>query len=226
VIETLQAGIPIARVELLDAGQIAACNAYSGLDLPVAPHLFVEFHGTDAGTAEQAELFQAIAEGHGGARLAFVSRPEDRSRIWKARHDAFWAAVATPPGSRGGSTDICVPISRLADCVAETRADMEEHGIPGTMLGHVGDGNFHAIPLVNPDDPEEVARLEAFLDRLAERAHRVGGTCTGEHGIGQGRRRYMTAEFGPDLVGAMRAVKAALDPLGIMNPGKTLPDPE
>lgn len=225
VIETLQAGIPIARVELLDAGQIAACNAYSSLALPVAPHLFVEFHGTEGSTSEQADLFQAIAEGNGGARLTFATRPEERNRLWKARHDAFWAAVATRPGSRGVSTDICVPISRLAECVLETRVDMEAHGIPGTMLGHVGDGNFHAIPLVNPDDPAEVERLEAFLDRLAARAHRAGGTCTGEHGIGQGRRRYMEAEFGLPLVGAMRAIKAAIDPLGIMNPGKTLPDP-
>jgi D-lactate dehydrogenase (cytochrome) len=144
--------------------------------------------------------------------------------LWKARHEAFWAAVATRPGSRGVSTDICVPISRLAECVMETRADMEAHGIPGTMLGHVGDGNFHAIPLVDPGNPDEVRRMDAFLDRLAARAHRVGGTCTGEHGVGQGRRHHLEAEYGPDLLRAMKAIKNALDPVGFMNPGKTLPD--
>ena len=224
VIETLQAGLPIARVELLDAAQVVASNAYSKLDLEPRPHLFVEFHGTEASTTEQVLLFESIASANGGSSLTFATKPEERSRLWKARHEAFWAAVATRPGSRGVSTDICVPISRLAECVMETRADMEAHGIPGTMLGHVGDGNFHAIPLVDPDNPDEVKRMDAFLDRLAARAHRVGGTCTGEHGVGQGRRHHLEAEYGPDLLRAMKAIKSALDPTGFMNPGKTLPD--
>lgn len=224
VIETLQSGIPIARVELLDASQIRASNAYSKLSLPELPHLFFEFHGTESSVREQNSTFRDIAQGNGGGAFASADRAEDRSRLWQARHDAFWAAIASRPGSFGVSTDICVPISRLAECVAETREDMDRSGIPGTILGHVGDGNFHAIPLVNPLIRAEVERLEAFLDRLAARAHRVGGTCTGEHGIGQGRRRYMIAEFGAPLVGAMAGIKRALDPLGIMNPGKVLPD--
>jgi D-lactate dehydrogenase (cytochrome) len=225
-ITVLQSGIPVARMELLDARQIQACNAYSGLTLPETPHLFVEFHGTPRFAQEQADNFMAIAQDHGGANLSISGNAEERNRLWKARHQAFWAAVATRPGSFGVSTDICVPISRLTDCIEETRRDMDQSGIPGTIQGHVGDGNFHAIPLVDPADEAEVARLEAFLDRLAARAHAAGGTCTGEHGIGQNRRKYMVAEFGAPLVGAMRAVKQALDPLGIMNPGKMLPEVE
>ncbi len=225
VIDTIRANIPAARVELLDEAQIRACNAYSRLGLPAKPHLFFEFHGTPASTREQMASFRDIAETHGAEALQSARLPEDRTRLWKARHEGFWAAIATRPGSRGVSTDICVPISELARCIRETREDMDRHGIPGTIQGHVGDGNFHAIPLVNPDDPAEVERLESFLDRLAARAHAAGGTCTGEHGIGQGRRKYMVPEFGADLVKAMRRIKAALDPLGIMNPGKVLPDP-
>ncbi len=223
VLDTLRMGLPIARVELLDAAQIRACNAYSKLALPELPHLFVEFHGTEAGVAEQVGRFAELAAGHGGTRLAWAAEHEARHRLWAARHESFWAAIASRPGSRGVSTDICVPISRLAGCILETREDMDAHGIPGTIQGHVGDGNFHAIPLVDPDNPAEVARLEGFLDRLAARAHAAGGTCTGEHGIGQGRRRYMVAEFGGELVAAMAAVKRALDPAGMMNPGKVLP---
>ena len=147
-----------------------------------------------------------------------------RNRLWRARHESYWAAVALRPGSQGVSTDVCVPLSRMADCVEETRADMDAHGIPGTIQGHVGDGNFHAIPLVDPANPEECARMEAFLDRLAARAHAAGGTCSGEHGIGQGRRKHMLAEHGQAALGIMQAIKRALDPLGIMNPGKILPD--
>ena len=224
VIETLQSGIPIARVELLDASQVAASNTYSKLALPLAPHLFFEFHGTTASVEEQMRLFLALAGENGGHSFAWAASAEERNRLWKARHEAFWAAVATRPNSFGVSTDICVPLSRLAECVAETRADMDQSGIPGTILGHVGDGNFHAIPLIDPREPAEVERMELFLDRLAARAHRVGGTCTGEHGIGQGRRRYMVAEFGAPLVAAMAGIKRALDPLGIMNPGKVLPE--
>ena len=223
-IAVLQSGTPIARMELLDARQIRACNAYSRLDLPETPHLFVEFHGSAASTREDVETFTALAGENGGADIRTADSPEDRSRLWRARHESFWAAVATRPGSLGVSTDICVPISRLAECIEATGRDMDANGIPGTIQGHVGDGNFHAIPLVDPSNPDEVVRMEAFLDRLAARAHEASGTCTGEHGIGQNRRRYMVAEFGQPLVAAMAGIKGALDPGGFMNPGKMLPD--
>ena len=223
-IAVLQSGVPVARMELLDDRQIRACNRYSNLGLPERPHLFVEFHGTERGAKEQAESFEAITRDHGAADPAFAASPDERARLWRARHESFWAAVATRPGSFGVSTDICVPLSALAGCIAETARDMDESGIPGTIQGHVGDGNFHAIPLVDPGDAREVARMEAFLDRLAARAHAAGGTCSGEHGVGQNRRRYMVAEHGAPLVAAMAAIKRALDPLGIMNPGKMLPD--
>ena len=223
-IAVLQSGIPIARMELLDERQIQACNAYSALGLSERPHLFVEFHGTAAHAREQADTFEGIARDQGASGLALSGSAEERSRLWRARHESFWAAVATRPGSLGVSTDICVPLSRLADCIEDTRRDMDESGIPGTIQGHVGDGNFHAIPLVDARNAAEVERMEAFLDRLSARAHTAGGTCTGEHGIGQNRRQYMVPEFGGPLVDAMMAIKRALDPRGIFNPGKMLPD--
>ena len=225
VIEALQSGLPLARVELLDARQIEACNAYSGLGLPAMPHLFLELHGAPDSAAEQARLLGAILRDHGGAAPAWASTEEERNRLWRARHVSWFAALALRPGARGVSTDVCVPLSHLADCVEETRADMDAHGIPGTIQGHVGDGNFHAIPLVDPSDAAEVTRMQEFLDRLAERAHRHHGTCSGEHGIGQGRRKHMQAEHGIAGLAVMRAIKAAFDPLNIMNPGKMLPDP-
>jgi len=223
VIEAIQSGLPLARVELLDARQIAACNAYSKLSLPEQPHLFLELHGSPAGTAEQAARLDVILHGHGGATPAWAANSDERNRLWRARHESYWAAVASRPGSRGVSTDVCVPISRMAECVEETRVDMDAHGIPGTIQGHVGDGNFHAIPLVDPGSPAEVAGMADFLDRLAARAHAAGGTCSGEHGIGQGRRKYMANEHGLAGLAMMRAIKTALDPLGILNPGKMLP---
>ena len=223
VAEALQSNLPLARVELLDAAQVAACNAYSHLALPVAPHLFLELHGTPSGAAEQATLLDAILRDHGGAEPQWAADSDARNRLWRARHESYWAAVALRPGSQGVSTDVCVPLSRMADCVEATRADMDAHGIPGTIQGHVGDGNFHAIPLVDPASPEECARMEAFLDRLAARAREAGGTCSGEHGIGQGRRKHMLAEHGQAALGMMLAIKQTLDPLGIMNPGKIFP---
>jgi len=219
VIATIQSGIPVARIELLDEDAIRATNLYSKLDLPVRPTLFVEFHGTEAGVAEQAERFGEITAEFGGGPFASATRAEERTRLWQARHDAYWAGRALRPGAHPLSTDVCVPISRLAECVAETRADVAELGLITTIVGHVGDGNFHVLVLVDMDDPAEVAATEKFLARLAERAIDMDGTCTGEHGVGQGKMKYLERELGAGL-GIMRAIKRALDPAGILNPGK------
>jgi D-lactate dehydrogenase (cytochrome) len=221
VIETIQSAVPVARIELLDPLQIRACNAYSGLALAEAPTLFVEFHGTAAGVAEQAETFGAIAAAYGGGPFDWATRPEDRTRLWQARHDAYWAASAMMKGRSGTSTDVCVPISRLAECVAETQADIAAAGLTVPILGHVGDGNFHCLVFADPADPEENARIEAFMERLALRAIAMDGTCTGEHGVGQGKMKVLAREHGPAL-DLMRSIKRALDPDGIMNPGKIL----
>ena len=218
----IQTGIPIARVELMDAAQVRACNAYSRLTLPEAPSLFVEFHGTQAGVTEQADLFAAIAQECGAGPFEGSTDADARARLWQARHDAHWANLALRPGAKNISTDVCVPISRLADCVAETTADIEASGIIATIVGHVGDGNFHVLPLLDPQDADEVATVRAFVERLVMRAIAMGGTCTGEHGVGQDKRKYLPIEHGDAAVAAMRAVKTALDPDGIMNPGKVI----
>ncbi len=223
VIATIQMGIPVARIELVNALQMRALKNYSKLDYPESPCLFLEFHGSDASVAEQAELFGAIAEGHGGGPFLWTTVAEERNRLWKARHDAYWAGLALRPGARGLSTDVCVPISRLADCIGETEADIAECGLVAPIVGHVGDGNFHVLLLMDMNDPGEVAAAEGFVERLNRRALAMGGTCTGEHGIGQGKRAFLVPEHGA-AAGLMRAVKLALDPLGIMNPGKVLPD--
>jgi D-lactate dehydrogenase (cytochrome) len=219
-IAAIQSGLPVARIELLDAVQVAACNAYSKLALPKAPILFLEFHGSDAAVREQSERFGDIAAELGGGPFDWATRAEDRSRLWKARHDAMWAAAALRPGAKPMPTDVCVPISRLADCVEETRADLAASGLTAPIVGHVGDGNFHCLPLVRPDDPAEMEACRRFTERLVERALRLGGTSTGEHGVGQAKMRYLEAEHGAAAVEAMRAVKRALDPNNIMNPGK------
>ena len=219
---TIQSGIPIARVELLDTAQVRACNAYSRLTLAETPSLFVEFHGTPAGVAEQGALFVAIAAECDGGAFTGSTDADERNRLWQARHDAHWANLALRPGARNLSTDVCVPISRLAECVTETTADIEASGIVATIVGHVGDGNFHVLPLFDAQSPDEVKAVRAFVDRLVTRAIAMGGTCTGEHGVGQEKRKYLPAEFGEEAVAAMRAVKRALDPLGIMNPGKVI----
>jgi D-lactate dehydrogenase (cytochrome) len=219
-IETIQNAIPVARIELVDAEHIKAINAYSRLSMPVTPTLFVEFHGTKAGTAEQASLFSDIAAGYGGSAISWATQEEDRLRLWQARHDAFWATQAIrPPGTESISTDVCVPISRLAECVEETRLDLEANGIYGPMLGHVGDGNFHVGLFANRHDAVEVQKIKQAYDRLVARALAMGGTCTGEHGIGRGKREYLAREHG-DALAWMRAIKMALDPQNIMNPGK------
>jgi D-lactate dehydrogenase (cytochrome) len=219
-IETIQNGIPVARIELVDSEHIKALNAYSKLSLKVAPTLFVEFHGTTAGVKEQSDVFQAIAQAHGGGDFQWASKEEDRLKLWQARHDAFWAAKSIMPGQMDAfSTDVCVPISQLAECVEATRLDLEQNQIFGPMIGHVGDGNFHVAMYCNPDDPAQVTALKLAYDRLIDRALAVGGTCTGEHGIGFGKRKYLRQEHG-NGVDVMIAIKKALDPQNIMNPGK------
>jgi len=218
-IAALQMGLPLARIELADEVQIRACNAYSHLHLPETPTLFVEFHGTASGAREQVEAFAEIARAEGGGEYRWAERPEDRTKLWQARHDAYWAARGLKPGAEVLSTDVCVPISALAACVTATRQDIDRLGLLAPIVGHVGDGNFHVMPLIEPSDPEERRRVQAFLDRLVERALSCGGTCTGEHGIGQGKINYLAAEHGPG-VEVMAAIKKALDPLNILNPGK------
>jgi D-lactate dehydrogenase (cytochrome) len=218
-IAALQMGLPLARIELADEVQIRACNAYSRLALPESPTLFVEFHGTRQGAREQVEAFAEIARSEGGGELEWAERQEDRTKLWQARHDAYWAARALKPGAEVLSTDVCVPISALAACVGATRQDIDELGLLAPVVGHVGDGNFHVLPLIDPADLEERRKVQAFLDRLIERALGFGGTCTGEHGIGQGKIAYLAAEHGAG-VEVMIAIKKALDPLNILNPGK------
>jgi len=218
-IAALQIGLPLARIELLDEVQIRGCNAYSQLTLPETPTLLLEFHGSEAGTREQVEIFAAIARDEGGGALEWAERQEDRNRLWQARHDAYWAARGLRPGGDLIATDVCVPISALAACVAETKQDIERLGLLAPIVGHVGDGNFHVMPVIDPADEAERARVREFLDRLMERALRFEGTCTGEHGIGQGKIGYLAAEHGLG-VEVMIAIKKALDPLNILNPGK------
>jgi D-lactate dehydrogenase (cytochrome) len=223
VIETIQLGVPVARMELLDPLQIEASNAYSGLDLRAVPTLFLEFHGSEAAVTEQAARVCAQAEGNGSNSWEWTTDPAERNRLWKARHDAYYADLAVKPGARGMPTDVCVPISRLADCIAATRADLEASGVWSPIVGHVGDGNFHLIFLLDPEDPDDVAKHREAHDRLVRRALSMGGTCTGEHGIGYGKLGYMVEEHGEPAVEMMRSIKRALDPDNIMNPGKVVP---
>ena len=219
VITTIQYGIPVARIELLDAVQVRACNHYSGLELPEETLLLLEFHGTKNGVGEQSEMFGEIATDYTPHEFKWTTDQEERTKLWKARHDAFWAAMALVPGGIAMSTDVCVPISRLAECVEDTRRDIEETGIIAPIVGHVGDGNFHTLPIALPEDVDAWTRIKAFVERLSERAIAMDGTCTGEHGIGQGKMKYLRQEMGP-AVDMMLAVKKALDPNDILNPGK------
>jgi len=222
VIATIQMGIPVARIELVNALQMRAMKNYSHLDYPESPCLFVEFHGTDAGVAEQAELFGEIARDNGGGPFLWTRVAEERNLLWKARHNAYWASMTLRPGAKGLSTDVCVPISRLAECVAETEADIAEMGLIAPIAGHAGDGNFHTLVLMDAENPAEIAQVEKFVARLNLRAIAMDGTCTGEHGIGQGKSGFMRREHGHG-VDVMRTIKQALDPLNILNPGKILP---
>ena len=219
-IATIQSGIPVARIELLDELQVKATNLYSKLTLPEVPMLFVEFHGSPAGVAEQSERFGEIADDLGGGPFEWTTKPEDRTRLWQARHDAYWAGRGLRPGAQAIATDVCVPLSRLAECVTETQREIAAHGLVAPILGHVGDGNFHLTLLVDLADAAEVKAAKVLCERLVERALAMDGTCTGEHGVGQGKMKYLAGELGAPALAAMAAIKRALDPDGIMNPGK------
>jgi D-lactate dehydrogenase (cytochrome) len=219
VVQSIQLGVPLARVEILDDMQIRAVNRWSKMDLPEVTTLFFEFHGTTASVAEQIEMVSAIAQENGGGEFQWATLAEDRNRLWKARHEAYYAAVNMRPGAVGWSTDVCVPISRLPECIAETKKDLATASMPATILGHVGDGNFHVIFSIDPNRPEEMVEVEAINTRLVQRALDMEGTCTGEHGIGIGKQDWLVAELG-EAVDVMRTIKRAIDPLDLFNPGK------
>lgn len=221
VIDTIQMGLPMARIEFMDAASVAAVNAWSGTTIPLTPHLMVEFHGSESGAREQAETFGQIVAEHGGTGFDWATRAEDRTKLWAMRHNAYYAIKAARPGSVALVTDICVPISRLAEAVTLTQDDIVASGIEGPILGHVGDGNFHAILLYDDRNPAEVAAAKALSHRMVTRALEMGGTATGEHGIGLGKLDYMQAEHGAGW-DVMQSLKTALDPANIMNPGKML----
>ena len=223
VMATIQYGLPVARIELLDALVVKALNNYSKLDLPETPMLLLEFHGSEAGVAEQSETFGLLAEEEGGTGFAATATLEERNKLWQARHDAYWAMLALRPGAAAVATDVCVPISRLADAVAACEKRAIEVGLVAPVVGHAGDGNFHASLLIDMKDEDEIARSAAFVSWLNELAISMGGTCTGEHGIGQGKRPYLVKELGQGTVDVMAAIKRALDPDNILNPGKILP---
>jgi len=219
VITTIQSGIPVARIELLDAIQVKACNLYSKLSLPEEPLLLLEFHGSKKSVDEQSELFGEIALEFGGNNYEWTSNNEERNKLWKARHDAYWAARSYMPGTEMYSTDVCVPISRLSECIVETVKDLKDNDLIGPIASHAGDGNFHVAVMLDTNNENEVSKLGPFLDRLSDRAIKMDGTCTGEHGIGQGKRKYMYNELG-NSVDVMEAIKKSFDPNLIMNPGK------
>jgi len=219
VIQTIQLGIPVARIELLDDVQMDSVNKFSKLSYPVKDTLFVEFHGTEAGVKEQAEMVQSIAAEHGGGEFKWATKTEERTALWTARHDVTYANKALRPGCEIWATDVCVPISKLAECILETKKDLKQSFLTAPLVGHVGDGNFHLGFLINRDDPKELAEAERLNDRLVMRALAMDGTCTGEHGIGLGKQKFLVAEHG-EAVSVMREIKRALDPQNIMNPGK------
>ena len=219
VITTIQSGIPVARIELLDAIQVKACNLYSKLSLPEEPLLLLEFHGSKKSVDEQSELFGEIALEFGGNNYEWTSNNEERNKLWKARHDAYWAARSYMPGTEMYSTDVCVPISRLSECIVETVKDLNDNDLIGPIASHAGDGNFHVAVMLDTNNENEVSKLGPFLDRLSDRAIKMDGTCTGEHGIGQGKRKYMYNELG-NSIDVMEAIKKSFDPNLIMNPGK------
>jgi len=223
VIQTIQLGIPLARIELLDALTLSAVNRYSKTALKELPTLFFEFHGSPASVEEQAKLVQELAGSFGGQDFEWASRPEERSRLWQARHDAYFACLQLKPGCRAFPTDVCVPISRLAECIRATNADLAEVSIPIPLFGHVGDGNFHLVVLVAPENETDMAQAEWINERVVERALLMEGTCTGEHGIGIGKTKFLIREHGEGAVNVMRAIKTALDPQNLLNPGKILP---
>jgi len=225
VTELMLSGVPFARVEFLDEIQVRACNRHSKLDLPEQPTLFIEFHAsTPVALNEQVELAQGVCAEHGGVDFKWATRIEDRAQLWKARHMAYYAALALRPGCQNIVSDVCVPISALAENVARTREDIDREGLVAPILGHVGDGNFHVIFMPMPGAPAEHAAVERVYDAMSARAQAAGGTCTGEHGIGMGKKEKLVAEFGPDVVALMHSIKRAWDPNGILNPGKIFGD--
>jgi D-lactate dehydrogenase (cytochrome) len=224
VIATIQLGIPVARIEIIDEQQLSAVNRYSKMSYPEAPTLFFEFHGTSESiVAEQARQVEEIANDNGALGFQWASTPEARATLWEARHNALYAAMALRPGAKPWTSDVCVPISRLAECIVETQEDLRRESIVAPLVGHAGDGNFHLIFMVDTADAAELSRVKAANARLVERALRLGGTCSGEHGVGFGKLPYLAREHGESL-DAMRAIKRALDPHNIMNPGKLIPD--
>lgn len=224
VIQTIQMGIPVARIELLDSFTLQAVNRHSHTDLPEAPTLFFEFHGSEAGVEEQAQLTQELASSNGGQGFQWATRPEERSRLWEARHQAYFACLQMKPGGKVFPTDVCVPISRLAECIHATNQDIAQVSIPIALFGHVGDGNFHLVVLVDTQNPKDVAEAQWINERVVERAIAMEGTCTGEHGVGMGKRKFLEREHGAPAVALMRQLKACLDPANILNPGKIIPD--
>jgi D-lactate dehydrogenase (cytochrome) len=223
VIQTIQMGVPVARMEYIDAASIRAVNRYSNYSMAEAPTLFMEFHGTPAGVAEQAKMVGEIAAANDGTDFEWTTRPEDRNRLWSARHNYFYALKAMLPGTRGFATDACVPISRLAECIDETERDGSETPIFFAIVGHVGDGNFHVSLMIDPEDKAQLAEAMRLSDRLTDRTLRLGGTVSGEHGVGIGKRKFMAREHGTDAWELMGAIKRTFDPAGILNPGKMLP---
>ena len=221
VISVIQYGLPLARIELLDETMVDACNAYSHLDLPFTPLLLLEFHGTEAGVSEQVDVFRELAEAQGGSGYVATTTTEERNKLWKARHDAYWAMLQYRPGAEGVATDVCVPISRLAECVGAAQERANEMGLVCPIIGHVGDGNFHATPLVDMSDAEEVTKAADYVSWLNNLAISMEGTCTGEHGIGQGKMTYLQRELG-EATAFMADIKRALDPKNILNPGKII----
>ncbi len=225
VIQTIQSGVPIARCDIVCDKTIAAINRYRKTDYRVAPTVFFEFHGSSASVIEQAEAVQAIARDNGGMDFQWATRPEERTQLWDARHNAYFAVLQTRPGSRAVSTDVCVPISRLAECVRESMEDVKSYVVPVPLLGHIGDGNFHLVFLIDPANADELALAKTLNKRLVERAIRMEGTCTGEHGIGLGKQESLRAELGDDVIDVMRDIKRLFDPENLMNPGKVVPAP-
>lgn len=223
VIQVIQMGVPVARVEFMDTWAVKATNAYSKLSLKETPLLLFEFHGSPAGVAEQAQIVQDIASENGGMDFEWANQPEERSRLWTARHNAYFAGLQLRPGCRSSTTDVCVPISKLADCVGETAGELDRASFPYTIVGHVGDGNFHVLMLLDPDSAQEWDESQALNHRLVKRAIAMGGTCTGEHGVGLHKMEFMRAEHGEDALDLMRSLKHAFDPNNILNPGKILP---
>jgi D-lactate dehydrogenase (cytochrome) len=221
VIETIQLGVPVARIELLDDVQMDAVNRYSNLDYPVMPTLFFEFHGSDNGVVEQTKTVENIARENGGGEFKWATREEDRNKLWQARHDAYYACLALKPDAKGMPTDVCVPISRLADCILDTKREITRLGLLAPIVGHVGDGNFHLCVVFDPDDPVESQKVYDLNEDMVMRAIAMGGTCTGEHGVGYGKNKFLRAEHG-DALDVMKSIKVALDPDNIMNPGKII----